>query len=124
MSMANIKILLVEDNALIALQLKMFLARAGYDVLDPVVRGSDAIAIARQENPNVILMDIRLIGEMDGIETAQRIREFSQARIIFATGHSDRDYKQRADALNPIAYLVKPVDVREIIAIITQASDG
>ena len=116
--MQKIKILIVEDEMLIALQLKMKLTKAGLDVCEPTGRGEDAIAITRRENPDVILMDIRLIGVMDGIDAAKSICSFSRAKIIFATGHSDQALKDRAMALNPIAYLVKPVDAKQINAIL------
>jgi DNA-binding NarL/FixJ family response regulator len=116
--MSKPKILIVEDEALIALHLQMKLSQAGYDVCRPVARGGDAIEQARKENPAVILMDIRLIGEMDGIEAARQITVFSSAMIIFTSGYSDAGLKARALALNPAAYLLKPVDVGDIDTII------
>ncbi len=116
--MKKVKILIVEDEALIALQLKMKLSQIGYDVCEPTGRGEDAIAMTHRENPDVILMDIRLLGEMDGIETARRIIGFSRAKIIFMTGLSDPEMKALAMALNPAAYLDKPVEIRKIQSVI------
>lgn len=116
--MYKIKILIVEDEALIALQLKMKLNRAGFEVCEPVGRGEDALMAVGQEKPDVILMDIRLLGEMDGIEAAWQIRRISSARIIFTTGHSDPEMKARAMSLNPTAYLLKPVEIHNLQSII------
>lgn len=115
-------VLIVEDEVLIALGLKMELKRVGCEVLGPVIRGSEAVALAQHGNPDFILIDIGLVGEIDGIEAARQIGEFSPARVIFTTGHADRDLEKRAMALNPLAYLVKPVDIDEILAVMEQNS--
>jgi CheY-like chemotaxis protein len=112
--MDRTKILIVEDEGLIALQLSMMLGRAGFEVCEPVGLGEDAIEHSREERPDVILMDIRLRGEMDGIEAARQIGGFSRAKIIFTTGHADPETRARAEALRPAAFLVKPVAIRSI----------
>ena len=116
--MANLKCLIIEDEALIAFQLKVNLTRAGFVVSAIAARGDQAIEAARKDPPDVILVDIRLLGAMDGIEAASQIRQFSSAHIIFTTGYSDPQLKDRAMALNPVAYLVKPVEVSEVIAVL------
>ncbi len=114
--MKKLRCLIVEDEALIAFQLKTNLTRSGYDVCGVATRGEQAVEAARVENPEVILMDIRLLGVMDGIEAAQHIKVFCPAHIIFTTGYSDPRLKERAMALSPVAYLVKPVSVSQITA--------
>jgi CheY-like chemotaxis protein len=116
--MEKLKILIVEDEALVAYQLRMSLHRAGYQVCRPVVSGEEAITSAKEEKPEVIIVDIRLIGDMDGIEAARQISMFSTARIIFTTGYQDLQLKERALALKPAAYLNKPIGWREIEAVI------
>lgn len=116
--MRKLKCLIVEDEFLIAFHLKTTLARAGYEVCEAAISGEQAVEIARRESPDVILMDIRLLGAMDGIEAAQRIRAFSFAHIIFTTGYSDPNLKERAMVLKPAAYLSKPVNVNQIKAIL------
>jgi CheY-like chemotaxis protein len=111
-----LKFLIVEDETLIAYQLKKSLTRAGYEVCGTVGVGEQAVELARKERPDVILMDIRLLGAMDGIETARQIRTFLSAALIFTTGYMAPELKARASALQPIAYLSKPVDVQEIRA--------
>ena len=112
--MKQIKILIVEDEAVTARLLKLSLQRMGYTVCEPAATAEAAIATAGQEQPDVILMDIRLAGEMDGIEAARRIALLCDVSIIFMTGYSDRETRERAQALNPAAYLVKPVTPAEI----------
>ena len=111
-------ILIVEDEVMIALQMKMNLLKEGFEVFDPLGRGEDAIDFVRRKNPDVILMDIRLLGEMDGIETARRIGEFSSAKIVFVTGHSDPDTQASALALKPAAFLVKPVEIDNLTVVL------
>jgi CheY-like chemotaxis protein len=111
-----LKFLIVEDELIIAILLKSDLVRAGYGVCGMVTNGEQAIRTAQRENPDVILMDIHLLGEMDGIQAAHEISTFSNAQIIFTTGYSDLTQKERAMALNPAAYLIKPVDVHQIAA--------
>ena len=112
------KILIVEDEILVALHLRRGLIRSGYGVYEPVASGEKAVEAARALSPDVILMDIRLLGAMDGIEAARQIRSFLAATIIFTTGYQDLDLKERAMALEPAAYLIKPVDANQIITIL------
>jgi YesN/AraC family two-component response regulator len=112
------KLLIVEDEILIGLSLKMDLEQAGYLVIGPASSGPDAINTARNENPSIILMDIRLMGEMDGIEAAGQIRDFSSAKIIFNTGYQDNAIRERAMKLNPAGFLSKPIKPNQVDAII------
>jgi DNA-binding NarL/FixJ family response regulator len=112
--MKQLTFLIVEDEALIAMNLKTGLLRAGHRVCGVAGKAEQAVEMARREHPDVILMDIRLLGETDGIEAARQIATFSSAPVIFTTGYSNPALKERAMALKPAAYLVKPVDVRQI----------
>lgn len=114
------RVLIVEDETLIAMQLHMLLSRAGFEVCGTVDQGEKAVEQARLEKPDVILMDIHLSGIIDGIEAAQQILTFSSAAIIFTTGYSDPKQKEHALALNPAGYLIKPVDLYQIRAILEQ----
>ncbi len=116
--MGKLTILIVEDEILVGLMLKTQLNQAGYLVCGVVASGEEAIELAQKENPDVVLMDIRLRGAMDGIEAAGRISAFSSARIIFTTGYQDPELKERAMKLNPAAFLRKPVGYTDIDAII------
>lgn len=112
------KVLIVEDEFLTAQSLKMDLEKLGLDVLKPIPKGEDAVPIAIQENPNLILMDIRLAGGLDGIEAAEEILLKNKIPIVFMTGYATEEIKERALQLNPIDYLEKPVDMHKIGKII------
>ncbi|MCK5050985.1 MAG: response regulator [Candidatus Cloacimonetes bacterium] len=112
------KILLAEDEILIAQCLKMELELNGYDVCSFVARGEEAVEIAKVEKPNIILMDIHLSGKMDGIEAAKKINEHKNIPIIFMTGYNDITIYERAQKINPVAYLEKPIEIFEFKPII------
>ncbi|RMF03324.1 MAG: response regulator [Chloroflexi bacterium] len=117
--MKKIKILLVEDEALTALLLTRNLEMIGYHMCAPVGTGEAAVETAAAEQPDVVLMDIRLGSAMDGIEAAKQIKAIRPVPIVFMTGYEDDQTRARADSVGPAAYLVKPVtpdDVEPVIA--------
>jgi len=116
----RMKIMIVEDEAIIAIMLEAQLPANGYQVFDTVPTGELAIEQARQLHPDLVLMDIHLAGEMDGIEVARQIMEQWDIPVIFLTGYSNDNLMQRALALHPAGYLVKPVMFEEIAALIEQ----
>jgi two-component system cell cycle sensor histidine kinase/response regulator CckA len=105
-------ILVVEDERLVAMDLKLMLEQLGYQVLGLAADGPTAIASAQQLQPQLILMDIHLQGAMDGIEVAAAIRLLSDVPIIFLTAHADPATRARVRALAPYGYLIKPFDDR------------
>lgn len=105
------RILLVEDEMFIAICLEMELKDAGYDVCRRVATGEEAVTAAAAQPPDVILMDIRLAGEMDGIEAARQIQTHRDIPIIFMTGYSDAAIEGRAKQLAPLHYFLKPIEV-------------
>lgn len=119
--MTEKKILIVEDNAIIARETSERLKRLGYAVTGIAARGSDAIENARTTKPDLILMDINLKGEMDGIEAVGKIAEFSDAPVIYLTAYSDDATLQRAMLTKPVAYLIKPFKERELYSNIEMA---
>jgi PAS domain S-box-containing protein len=119
--MTEKKILIVEDNAIIARETSERLQRLGYTVTGIASRGSDAIENARTNRPDLILMDINLKGEMDGIEAVGKIAEFSDAPVIYLTAYSDDATLQRAMLTKPVAYLIKPFKERELYSNIEMA---
>lgn len=120
----KIKILIVEDEAIVAMRLRMELNNSGYEVCKPVATGKNAIKSVENEKPDMVLMDIRLAGEMDGIEAAQEILSRYETSIVFMTGYTDEDLMERAKKLKPTAYLIKPVGVYEIESVIDSAFNG
>jgi signal transduction histidine kinase len=101
-------ILIVEDEGIVARDLAIALADLGYVVPTTVATGEDAVARARELKPDVVLMDIRLPGAIDGIQAATSIREEHGTPVIFLTAHSDDETLRRAMQTEPSGYLVKP----------------
>ena len=118
------KLLIVEDEAITAMLLRHELGRAGYQVPPPIATGESAVEAARAEPFDVILMDINLAGRMDGIEAALRIREFCDTPLIFVTGYRDEEIRQRAEAVKPAGFMVKPVTVLQLKPMIDDAIRG
>lgn len=108
-------ILIVEDERVVARDIEGALTRLGYRVVGIASSGDEAIRIARQETPGLVLMDIHLRGDLDGIETARQIGLELAVPIIFLTAFSDGETIERATAVEPFGYIVKPfkeVDLR------------
>jgi CheY-like chemotaxis protein len=112
------RILVVEDEALVALDLQSRLAELGYDVPDPVASGDSALMRIEESRPDLVLMDIKIEGELDGIATASRIPPDYKIPVIFLTAYSDAATVSRADATKPYGYLLKPCNERELHALI------
>ena len=117
----KLKLLIVEDEYLVAFHLQEQLRQLGYDVGQLVATGEEAVKNVEQEQPDVILMDMRLAGEMDGMQAAQEIRSSYEIPIIFLTGYANREVKDRVGELNFVTYLVKPATPPEIEAAIRSA---
>ncbi|MFP4113936.1 MAG: response regulator [Spirochaetota bacterium] len=107
--MSKRRILIVEDEAIVALAIRHRLESLGYAVDRTVASGDDAIRSISESQPNLVLMDIMIDGDMDGIEAAARIRGEHSVPIIYITGNSDPATLARARATNPQAILIKPV---------------
>lgn len=101
-------ILIVEDEVIVAADLANKVSQMGYQVIGSTTRGEEAIVLARQERPDLVLMDICLAGEMDGVEAAEHIRRECGLPIIFLTAHSDHPTLQRAKLSDPFGYILKP----------------
>jgi diguanylate cyclase (GGDEF)-like protein/PAS domain S-box-containing protein len=112
--MSGETILIVEDEALIALHLKRVLSGFGYGVLQTVDTGAEAIRWAELLHPDLILMDIQLRGEMDGIETARQIRARLDLPVVFLTAFAEDSRLTQARTTGPYGYLVKPIQEREL----------
>jgi PAS domain S-box-containing protein len=119
--MQTTRILIVEDEALIAEELRDRLEQLGHTVLGVVDTTDDAIAAARQQAPGLILMDVRLRGEGDGIDAAMLIVERADVPIVFMTAHSDAETIARAMLTRPYGYVVKPVREADLITAIQTA---
>jgi DNA-binding NarL/FixJ family response regulator len=98
---------IVEDEYLVALSSEWALTDAGFEVLAVVARGEDALALAAEVVPDLVLMDIRLSGRIDGIETALALRD-QGIRCVFASANSDPEIMGRGQSAEPLAWLRKP----------------
>ncbi|MGD1807647.1 two-component system response regulator [Dapis sp. BLCC M126] len=112
--MSKSKIMIVEDESIIAEDLADSLKTMGYEVVDIVSSGEEAILIAAEKQPNLILMDVMLQGEMDGVTAAEQIQSNLQIPIIFLTAYTDNKTLQRVKATNPFGYIVKPFEERNL----------
>jgi len=119
--MEAVKILIVEDEAIIARDLQRRLENHGYTVVAAVATGEDAILKTAETLPDLVLMDIVLLGDMDGIEAAGRIRSLYGTPIIYVTAYADDRILERAKITEPFGYILKPFDDRELKSIIEMA---
>ena len=114
------RVLVVEDDGVLALDLAETLDDLGYTVAGTATRGEEAIDLARRLHPNLILMDVGLAGDIDGIAAAEAIRDEHDVPVVFLTAHADDDTLHRATRSDASAYLVKPFkppDLRCVIEI-------
>jgi len=107
-------ILIVEDEAIVAEDIKNSLEIKGYTVPATASSGKDAINKVKEFNPDIVLMDIVIKGEMDGIETAKQIRSLFDIPIVYLTAFSDEKTIERVKLTEPFGYLIKPFNKREL----------
>ncbi len=108
--MAGESIIIIEDEGLVALALKQCLTLLGYHVLAVAATGEEAIRQTSAERPDLVLMDIRLKGDTDGIDLAYWIRQTFRIPVVFLTAHSDEKTLERAKKAEPFGYIIKPFD--------------
>jgi CheY-like chemotaxis protein len=112
--MSPFRILVVEDEAIVAMNIEQRLSAMGYEPAGRVARGEEAIAAAQKLHPDLVLMDIRLQGKMDGITAAQQIRERLSIPVIFLTAFSEDPTLNRAKLAEPFGFILKPFEDREL----------
>ncbi|MEH1941536.1 MAG: response regulator [Nostoc sp.] len=115
------RILVVEDEYILALNLQENLESLGYIVVDIADSAEAAIEKASELRPNLILMDIRLHGDIDGIQASEQIWHHLQIPVIYITGHSDRNTVERATLTSPFGYILKPIKEQELYVAIQTA---
>lgn len=113
------KILIVEDESIIAFDLEACLVDFGYDVVGVTGFGEEAIKLADELKPDLVLMDIMLKGQMDGVTAAQRIN--NKSPVIFLTAYANSATIERAETTKPYGYLNKPFDDKVLYATVEQA---
>lgn len=112
--MSNVKILVVEDESIVAMDIKHRAEGLGYSVTGITPSGEGAIQKAAETLPDLVLMDIVLKGDMDGVEAAQRIRDTLDIPVVYLTAYSDEKTLKRAKVTEPFGYIIKPFEDREL----------
>jgi CheY-like chemotaxis protein len=112
--MSGEKILLVEDDNIIAKVADWRLKNLGYTVCGRATTGAEAMELAADTHPDLVLMDINIKGEIDGIETAQMIKKTFNIPVIYVTSHSDGTTLERAKETKPDGFIIKPFDDNDL----------
>jgi signal transduction histidine kinase len=119
--MSLARVIIVEDERIVALNIRQRLTKLGYDVPAVATSGLAALAAIERERPDVVLMDINIEGPIDGIETTSRIPDSISVAVIYLTAYSEEATLERARATKPFGYLLKPFSERELHATIQMA---
>lgn len=119
--MTPARILVVEDDRVVARDIQQQLNRIGHLVVGTTARGEDALELALASKPELVLMDIRLEGEVDGIDAAQQIRETCHIPVVFLTAYADDETVRRASITEPFGYILKPFEDSQLRTVIEMA---
>lgn len=111
-------IMIVDDQVIDIMELEEALTANGYTIAGVAYSGKEAVTMATDRRPDLILMDIKMPGEMDGISAAEVIKAQTDIPIIFLTGHSSQKYINRAKRVDPSGYIMKPIHSDQIVATI------
>lgn len=115
------RVLVVEDEFFLAVQIEEWLLAAGFDVVDVAHTGDDAVAAAVADRPHLVVMDIRLAQETDGIAAATEILARTGIRSIFASAFGDAPTRQRGEAARPFGWLHKPFTAETLLKAVNEA---
>ena len=117
----GMKVLIVEDEYLIAIEVEATLNDADFEVVGIAASADEAVALAGATRPDIVLMDIRLAGKRDGVDAALELYRVHNIRCLFATAHLDQAIRTRAQAALPLGWLAKPYQPDGLIAALKQA---
>ena len=115
------RVLVVEDDFLIAMQTEVALTAAGFEVVGPATTAEEAVALAGEAQPTLAVMDIRLASNRDGIDAARQLYEDFAIRCIFATAHDDAHTRGRAEPYAPLGWLPKPYTMASLVTVVGAA---
>jgi CheY-like chemotaxis protein len=118
---AGTRVMIVEDEAVVALHIRQELMSCGYSVVGIANSGDQALKMINDIFPDIVLMDIHIHGEIDGIETARRIPRYLHIPVVYLTAYSEDTTLKRASDTYPYGYLIKPFQARELHATIKMA---
>jgi len=119
--MVTAQILVVEDEAIVAVDIQDTLKRLGYEVPAIAFSGEEAVKKAEELHPDLVVMNIAIRGTMDGIAAAQKIRDQFNIPVVYLTGYMDGERLKRAQATAPFSYVIKPFEERELHSTIERA---
>lgn len=108
------RVLIVEDEMIIALLIERMVNNMGHEVVDKITSGEDAIRVALDEEPDIILMDIRLKGEIDGIEAMMQIRENKNIPVVYISGNTDAIHQEKIEQTDYLEFLSKPITMSDL----------
>ncbi len=114
MQIATTNIMVVEDEGVVSIDIRNMLRKAGYNVVAVAFHGIEAVEKAELTGPDLILMDIGLKGEIDGIEAAKRIRDSLHIPVVFLTGFADEATLAKAQKADPSGFIIKPINEEEL----------
>jgi two-component system, response regulator PdtaR len=115
------RILIIEDDLLIASQIEAALTDAGFEVIGVVMTGEEALEVASAQPPDLAVVDIRLAGDRDGVDTALELFRSHGIRCIFASAYSDHESRQRAEPAAPFGWLQKPYTMASLMTLVRAA---
>jgi DNA-binding NarL/FixJ family response regulator len=116
------RILIVEDDLLIASEMEAALTEAGFEIVGVASTGEEAIELAGSRLPDLAVMDIRLAGDRDGVDTALELFRSLGVRSIFASAYSDQEVRRRAEPANPLGWLQKPYTTASLATMVRRAA--
>src|SRR3954468_8766006 len=119
--MTPARILVVEDDRVVARDIQHQLTRIGHTVVGVTPLGEDAVRLALESHPDLVLMDIRLEGALDGVDAAQQIRNRCQVPVVYLTAYADDETLKRARVTEPFGYLLKPFEDSQLRTVIEMA---
>jgi two-component system, response regulator PdtaR len=117
------RILIIEDDLLIATQIETALTEAGFSIIGIATTGEEAIELAGKERPDLAIVDIRLAGDRDGVDTALELFRLHGVRCIFASAYSDHEARQRAEPSAPLGWLQKPYTMASLTNMVRTAAN-
>jgi two-component system, response regulator PdtaR len=115
-------VLIIEDDLLIASQIEATLTEAGFEIVGVTGSGEEALELAKTRAPALAIIDIRLSGDQDGVDTAIELFRLHGIRCIFASAYSDREARRRAEPAAPLGWLQKPYSMASLSAIVRAAA--
>lgn len=114
MAETKMRVFIVEDDLILNLLYESYMENLGFETTGELVYGKTVVDLVRKNQPDLILMDIALEGEMDGIAAMKEIRTFSEVPVIYITGNSDPVHRERAQETGYLEYLIKPIEFEDL----------